>query len=216
MRRAVAPLVFFTSLIALTPAWAVGPPAYRGRVLYGLGSDLPGEFDTYQTDEPSSQTAAGGQVAGGGYTYLSDGSLSQPQAVVWSGPTGTAVNLNPGQTGATSSLVEGTNGSQQVGYAYGVNRPDNDHAVVWNGTAASAVDLNPGGPLSYIDNSFAFATDGSHQVGYGYGDTTGGSVHALLWAGSAASAVDLAPTQLTQFDNTFAFGVRGGQQVGAG
>ena len=194
------------------------PAAYVGRVLYALGDRLPAGIHGYATDPGVSQVAAGGQVAGGGFVPPPGGDQTPPLAVLWSGPDGTAINLNPASAGAVSSFVEGTNGTQQVGYANSVNRSGNDHAILWKGSAASYVDLNPSptGPLGFIDNSDALATDGAHQVGWGYGATTNGSVHAMVWAGTAASAVDLSPANLTGYEDTFAYGVRGTQQVGLG
>ena len=62
------------------------------------------------------------------------------RAFVWTGPSGTFVNLTP-PSAATAAAVHGTDGNQQVGFV-------NNDAMLWTGTAASAVDLNPSGFIS--------------------------------------------------------------------
>jgi hypothetical protein len=126
-------------------------------------------------------------------------------AVLWSGTSASAIDINPTDlSGFNYSVANGVSGNQQVGYAQGSTQ-SLTQAILWHGTAASAVDLNPSG----FNGSEAFATDGTQQVG-----EAGGS--AFLWSGTAASAVDLAPINLPQFFGSTAEGVGGGQQVGFG
>ncbi|MGA2440863.1 MAG: PEP-CTERM sorting domain-containing protein [Tepidisphaeraceae bacterium] len=143
------------------------------------------------------------------------GNPNNPVALLWNGTAASAVNLNPTNlSGFTESGAYATNGTQQVGYAYG---PGKEDAMLWNGTAASAVDLNP--TKLGITNSFAYGTSGTQQVGagWGYNEFTGESFGgAMLWTGTAASAVDLNPTNLSGIDDSEALATNGTQQVGFG
>jgi hypothetical protein len=165
---------------------------YSGTVLYPL--TLPSS--AYTLIEPYS--AAAGQAAGLGDLRI-DGVLTS-HALLWSGPTGSVVDLNPGNS--TSSGVQGTDGTQQVGSAEINGIGD---AFLWSGTAASAINLNPTG----YGGSIGYGVGGGQQVGFGYNSAN--LLQALLWSGTAASAVDLNPNGFTQ---SYALGTNGTQQVG--
>jgi hypothetical protein len=183
-----------TALFSLA-ALACAPPAhgddYTGSVLYKLNPP-PGVTVVQQYE-----WAAGGQVVG--YGSASGGS----HAILWK-TNGVAIDLNP--AGFANSYGAGTNGTQQVGWAYDASAT-NVHAFLWNGTSGG-IDLNPAG----FAKSYAANTSGSQQVGYARA-TASSSNHAFLWTGTAASAVDLNPSGVT---NSGANGTNGTQQVGAG
>ena len=125
----------------------------------------------------------GVQQAGIGYQVIGVNAFAGPFAVVWSGTTDSAVNLNPPDS--STSQANGVSGGQQVGYGYVPSR-----ALLWTGSAESKVELHPEG----YESSVANATNGVQQAGSGFiGDVSTGAVHshALVWSGSAASAVDL-------------------------
>jgi len=130
------------------------------------------------------------------------------QALLWNGPSNTAVNLNPFQIGISQSYPLATDGHEQVGYGWSTNS-SNAHALLWTGTAASAVDLNPSG----FTFTHAIGVGSGQQVGSGFGTATGGDGHALLWTGTANSVVDLNSFGLTSSD---AFSTNGTWQVGSG
>jgi hypothetical protein len=197
--------VFLATIVSLTvtPTFA---QTYIGIDLYTLA--VPNGFGGNFSIPGYSSMASAGTVVGSGF---GSGTGGKNHALVWSGPTGTVVDLNPTNLiGLDSSDVFGTNGTQQVGYGF-----SNDivaHALLWNGTANSAVDLQPTN-LNGFTSTTAFGTNGTQQVGDGI---NGGFEHALLWNGTANSAVDLHPTNLSGFDNSFAYGTDGSQQVGSG
>ena len=157
------------------------------------------------------QAAAGGQTLG--YISSSSGGNTVQQAILWSEPTGSPVNLNPTNlSGFADSTAFGTNGTQQVGISYGTATNFKTNAMLWSGTAASAVDLSPtslSGFANYYANSYANAISGNQEVGYAFGSFT--LNHALLWSGTAASAVDLNPSSSMQ---SIAYGTDGSEQVG--
>jgi hypothetical protein len=157
-------------------------------------------------DSPYSASAAnaigGNQVVGFGNANMA---ASLVHATLWSGPSHTLTDLNPGQLGVVSSQATATSGAEQVGYGNASNAQP--HALLWHNTAASAVDLHPAG----FDSSQALGTDGVHQVGQGTIDNPP-SGHALLWTGTATSMVDLNPAGY----GTTAVGVSGNEQVGYG
>jgi len=126
-------------------------------------------------------------------------------AILWNGPTGTAVDLNP--TGFTNSFAYGIANGQEVGYGNVTGTVGAVHALLWTGSASKFVDLNPVG----FTSSHALATSGVQQVGDGYGTPTGGNDHALLWSGTATGYVDLNPSGYTQSQAT---AISGMQQVG--
>jgi hypothetical protein len=170
--------------------------------LYALG--IPSGFSS--AVPYGYQFAAGGQVVGDGFDTLAG---NNQHALLWSGPAGNAVDLNP--TGFTYTETWGTTGTQQVGDGYGSATGGSSvhHALLWSGSAGSAIDLNPTG----FTGSEAFGTNGTQQVGYGTTAATGNNDQALLWSGSAGSAVNLNPTGFTV---SVATGTNGTQQVGDG
>jgi hypothetical protein len=152
----------------------------------------------------------GGIAADAGQVVGQGGNL---HATLWTGPAGTAIDLNPAPRNTfvfVSSVAYYTSGAQQVGYAKDGNY-GSLHAFLWNGTAYSAVDLGYPAVLGLFGITEAYGTDGTHQVGAGYRPPD--SPHALLWSGSQESAVDLHPAG---FDGSEAVGVSGNHQVGNG
>ncbi|HEY1687072.1 MAG TPA: dockerin type I repeat-containing protein [Tepidisphaeraceae bacterium] len=147
-------------------------------------------------------------------TGTAAGGSGGTHAMLWSGASSTAVDLNPTNlSGITISTAIGIAGNQEVGVGRGTGTGNNDHAILWTGAANTAVDLNPTNLTGYTA-SFAYATDGSQQVGYASGSATSGNNHAMLWSGTASSAVDLQPTDLTGFVSSSADGISGTQIVG--
>jgi hypothetical protein len=125
----------------------------------------------------------GVQQVGFGLEVIGINGFNGPFAVLWSGTSDSAVNLNPPDSG--SSQANAVSGEQQVGYGYFPHR-----ALLWRGSAESVVDLHPDGYAA----SEANATNGIQQAGSGFvGDafTLVGHSHALVWSGSASSMVDL-------------------------
>jgi hypothetical protein len=195
---------YFLALAWINPAWAV-TPQYQGMELYPLA--LPPNLSPRLNDIRSPAPAFGG-------TYVDTGSASgSSHAVVWIGPAGSPVDLNPSHlSGFTLSGAYGTSGIQQVGAAA---NSQISHAILWNGSAQSAVDLHPT-HLPQVSASQALSTNGSQQVGVFTLDAANGfASHAALWNGTAASAIDLNPA--TVFEST-AIGISpdGAQQVGSG
>ena len=199
MKRKFAVAVPAAVLLA---ASAANAQIWSGAVLYPL--NLPSGFTTGGA-AGTPQTAAEGQVVG-------SANNGNDQALLWTSATGT--NLNPTNiTGISNSYINGTNGSQQVGYGFGTGTSNNFNALLWSSAANSAINLNPTS-LSGITNSIANAVGGTEQVGYGFG--TNGTNQALLWTGSASSAVNLNPTNVSGISNSFANGTDGTFQVGYG
>lgn len=150
----------------------------------------------------------------GGFGVDAQGS---ERALIWSGPSGTVVDLHPNSLGPfTGSRVANQNGVHQVGFA--VDASESRHAILWNGTAASAVDLSPTNLTGIEDSAvLGISSSGNQQVGEGGSTGLGAIPHALLWQGSANSAVDLHPTTLAHMSyGSKAFGTDGVQQVGEG
>jgi hypothetical protein len=179
------------------------------QVLYPMQTPA-GFTNTFDSGNP--QTAADGQVVGYGFGPATG---NNDNALLWSGPSGNAVNLNPTSLSDTytESLAYGTNGAQQVGFALDSNL-DQDQAMLWAGTAASAVDLNPTNLTGFTSSlAYGISGNGGQQVGVG---GIGGVSHALLWSKTAGSAVDLNPTNLTGYTTSVAVGTNGSQQVGYG
>jgi hypothetical protein len=203
MKRKFVLAVPITGLLAATLAEA---QSFNTAVLYPL--NLPSGF-TYGGPGGYPQTAAEGQVVG-------SGNNGADQALLWSGSSGTPANLNPTNlTGITSSYINGTNGTQQVGYGFGSGTSNNSNALLWNGVANTVINLNPTN-LTGVTNSFAYSTNGTQQVGFGYGTGTSNNDQALLWTGSASTAVNLNPTNISGISNSFANNTDGTQQVGYG
>jgi hypothetical protein len=179
---------------------------FTGTVLYPLM--VPSD-DTVIAVPGYPQPIESGQVVGDGY---GSGGSSLSHALLWSGPGGSAVDLNPTLlAGFTFSIAKGVYGNQQVGEGTGSATGGNDHALLWSGTPDSAVDLNPAG----FTASQAFYTIGTQQIGYGSGAGTGNNAHALIWSSTAASAVDLNPTSLA-ISSSVGNATDGAQQVGKG
>ncbi len=175
------------------------------------GGDLGAGFASGSTTSFAVATSGGRQV---GYTETSGGAYTD-QAILWSGPGGSSVNLNPvSLSGFTASEALGLSASEQVGYATGTAVGNQNHAVLWSGSASSAVDLQPAAALGY-SSSAAVATDGTQQVGQVSGTASAQSAHAALWAGSADSFVDLNPTA-AGYTTSLGLGVDLNQQVGNG
>jgi PEP-CTERM motif len=164
---------------------------------------------TSPTSPDGLHPAIGGQVVGAEeYSSPSLGG-DTTDALLWTGPAGTAIDLNP--AGYVTSEAEGIGGNQQVGSAAIEVSPNvyQRHGLLWTGSAASAVDLNPVG----FTQSQAYGSDGVNQVGWGTAQLPFVDV-AVLWSGTAASGVELEPP--TGFYISEAFSVSGNQQVGFG
>jgi hypothetical protein len=131
------------------------------------------------------------------------GYVGNRNAMLWNGSAASYVDLMP--SGFDSSVANGTNGIQQIGYGSPIE--GHNHALLWSGSADSYVDLNPSG----FSSSCGLGIYGTQQVGYGY--SASNRYHALLWNGSASSYVDLHPNG---FYSSFALGIYGTQQVGYG
>src|SRR5271168_3835554 len=111
----------------LLAASATHAQTWTGTVLYPL--NLPSGF-TYGGPGGLPQTAAEGQVVG-------SANNGNEQALLWTS-SGTATNLNPTNiTGFSNSYINGTNGSQQVGYGFGTGTSNNANALLWSGTPGS-------------------------------------------------------------------------------
>jgi hypothetical protein len=135
--------------------------------------------------------------------------------MLWSGTADSAVDLNPTNlSGFTASSAANTDGTQQVGAAWGTVTSNHTHAMVWSGTADTAVDLNPTNLIGIV-NSTANGNCGNQQVGRGDGPGTGNSDHAMLWIGTADSAVDLNPSNLG-ITTSVVRATNGVEQVGRG
>jgi hypothetical protein len=116
------------------------------------------------------------------------------RASLWSGTTGSWVDLNP--IGSTLSIALAVSGGQQAGYAdVGVRR-----ASLWSGTAASWVDLSPAGSTE----SVVYAASGGQQVGSAF---VNGVQRASLWSGTPASWVDLSAFLPAGFGESYAQGI---------
>ena len=139
------------------------------------------------------QVAAGGQLISGSGVYADSGVF-----------TDLTPTLLPG---LSSTIVNATNGIQQVGRGGASASPTNSHALLWNGTAESAVDLHPT-LLGPFDSSTAYGNNGTQQVGSGSYFL---SEHAILWTGTPQSAVNLNPVG---YFRSRALGTDGVHQVG--
>ena len=129
-------------------------------------------------------------------------------AVVWTGPGSTPVDITPPNYtfgwayGAAGALIVGTEVTNNGGY-FGY-----PHAVVWKGSTHQYQDINPNGNCgSCSPGSHAYGTDGKFIVGSG-----GSFLHALLWnVAQLTSPVDLNPSGYAESE---AYAVHGGMQVG--
>ena len=188
-------------------AGSAAAQGYKAIDLYTLDTSDYGGHVTFSVNVGAhfGAVADGELVVGQGITSLIH------DAVLWSGPNGTAIDLHPTSLEFSRSFAVATDGVQQVGS--GRTMLGEPHAVLWDGTANSAIDLHPTN-LTNFTSSEAYGINGSQQVGYGI-PVQDNYRHALLWNGTAGTAVDLNPTNLTVF-NTTAVGVGDGQQVGFG
>jgi hypothetical protein len=141
----------------------------------------------------------GAQQVGFGLQEIGINAFNGPFAVLWTGTSDSAVNLNPPDS--ISSQANAVSGGQQVGFGYFPH-----HALLWSGNVDSVVDLHPNGYAA----SEANATNGTQQAGSGFvGDfvTSVGNTHALVWSGNAASAIDLNQFLPTGFTDAAATGI---------
>jgi hypothetical protein len=136
-------------------------------------------------------------------TGTEQGGSIESDAILWTGPAHSLVNLHPANW--TSSAVMAGAGNQQVGWTYSTFLWAS-HAAIWNGTASSHRNLNP--PWSVA--STAFATTGTQQAGYA--TTPNYQVRAVLWSGTASSVVDLHPGGAAV--SSIAWAIAGDQQGG--
>jgi hypothetical protein len=119
-------------------------------------------------------------------------------ATLWTGTAASAVNLHPAALtaiGFTHSIAYGTNGTQQVGYAYGDDLlAFAARAILWEGSAGSYVDLHALLPSDFTESK-AYSIDAAGNV-YGTAfhlpDSTN---YAIVWSvpePSTASVVAVA------------------------
>ncbi len=140
----------------------------------------------------------GGQQAGWtvfndpGRPFLSPGM----HAFLWNGTAASAVDLHP--DGFLLSAALGTDGNQQVGYAY--DWSFNSHALVWTGSAGSVVDLTP----ATASSAQANACRNGMQVGWVQDDS---GQHAAIWSGTADSVINLDAISGSGFDGSVATGI---------
>lgn len=121
-------------------------------------------------------------------------STSYLHAFLWSSPTATPTDLNPGGTFFSTSIVRGVDGGRQVGEAYfdpahpALGTNEQNHPVLWSGSASSVQVL----PLtSDFTGASPNSISGSQIVGTGY---TATSEHAILWDNlSTDGPIDLQP-----------------------
>jgi hypothetical protein len=173
--------------------------------------------DLHPSAIPNGQSQATGVSLSGntqvGYGYGFGAGANENHALVWTGSSGSVVDLQPLTGGFSQTFGMATTDAQQVGYGNGSASGYVNHALVWNGNAASMQDLHPT-TASPSGSSQAMATDGTHQAGWVSGvGTNGNEQHAYVWAGTAASGVDLDPSG---FNFSEAEGVRGNLVVGDG
>ncbi|MBA3726058.1 MAG: PEP-CTERM sorting domain-containing protein [Armatimonadetes bacterium] len=112
----------------------------------------------------------GGKQIGSGYL-----GGERNHALMWSGSTGSLVDLHP--DGYLATFGRATDGKSQVGAAGIVEGGNIGHALLWRGTAESVVDLHPDG----YQSSDAFGVWGDTQVGQLDGFTP------VMWKGTAES-----------------------------
>ncbi|MGD0389728.1 MAG: PEP-CTERM sorting domain-containing protein [Tepidisphaeraceae bacterium] len=197
MNRKIIPVI--AAVTFASASLAMGQ-VYTCSVLYPL--TVPTGFEMSASANAFEFDAAAGGVAG----HVINLVTGYGDAVLWSGPTGTALVLNPG--GFTPTNAVAVDDGQVVGGGDG-------HALLWSNPSATPTDLNPNGFIS----SVAGAIGDGQEVGSGNIAVAGfpptGPEHALLWYGTAASAVDLG-TGPSGFASAVAVGVDGSQQVGYG
>lgn len=154
---------------------------------------------------PSGSTLSIAMAAQGGHQAGYVAGSIPGNAVLWSGTSGSAVDLHP--VNFTLTRAYGISGNSQVGEGAGLATGGPLHALIWTGTAGSYIDLQPAG----FQTSYAYGVDGGTQVGGGM--TNAGDVHAIMWTGTAASAADLNPPG---FASSMAYAVSGQRQLGYG
>jgi hypothetical protein len=130
---------------------------------------------------------------------------NRPVPVVWSG-TADSVRTLAIPFVNFGGQATGTDGSQVVGFATGLDRDGvvqgPTHAMVWDAGTGAAVDLGDGG-----GGAIAYGVAGGQQVGY----VVKGQARAALWSGSARSLVVLHPKNAVV---SVANGTDGQRQVG--
>ena len=139
--------------------------------------------------------SVGNQQQGG---WRQAGPSSPHQPVIWSGSSGSEVNLalTPSDVGEINAQWQGLQG--------GIF---NGHASLWQGTSASRVDLDPG--IANTHGTWIQAMRGTQQAGYIIAPST--ASHAAMWNGTAASFVDLNPAGANY---SYAYATDGTQQGG--
>lgn len=168
-------------------------PGPNGKDGYGYGASATAQVGTYFFKS---------------YSCGKDCSGKWYDAVAWTGPGSTPVDITPPNYtfawayGAAGSVIVGTAVTNDGGY-FGY-----PHAIVWKGSTHQYQDINPNGNCgSCAPGSHAYGTDGKYIVGSG-----GSSLHALLWnIAQLTSPVDLNPSGYYQSE---AYAIHGGMQVG--
>jgi hypothetical protein len=126
---------------------------------------------------PGYSGSAASGVSGGKQSGYAFGSATGDfiHAAVWSGSSGSFVDLNP--IGITNSSIAGMDGTTYVGSGTGTATGFVGHAVMWPSTAPTIVDLHPAGFVS----SGAEDVDGNSQVGVAYvGNSPSSDARAVL------------------------------------
>ena len=213
--RIATPLAV-AGMLFVTPA-QVQAQDYTGIVLYRL--QVPPGFDPFAPFGSQVGISNGNEFArsyGDGFTsaghVVGTGRMTQDgsvrHALLWSGPSGTPVDLHPAG-GYQATACFAIDGAKQVGYGYFPNRAE--EALLWSGTAASVVSLHP---LTGFSSSSPTGVGGGQQVGLGDTSTIPFGTHALVWSGTAESVVDLHPG--SGYGDSVALATNGTQQVGYG
>ena len=103
--------------------------------------------------------------------------------MLFNGTSAAAVDLHPTDlSGFNVSAAFGTDGTQQVGEAYGPGSEYTLQAIRGLARPRAAVNLTAAG-YNYL---IAYGVGGKQQVGYGAGLDTNSTDHALLWTGTVA------------------------------
>ncbi|MEI8195884.1 MAG: PEP-CTERM sorting domain-containing protein, partial [Phycisphaerae bacterium] len=167
-------------------AWA-GTDASSTAITQPAGYDFVSAIDPQKA--PPAIAANGALVATG-----TDTSYLVMHAFLWANAASiTPLDLNPGGTSTSESIVRGVDGNHQVGDAFydpndlNGGASEHWHPVVWSSTNSAAVL-----PFSDLVYGSANASGISGNSIVGLGVTLGGADHALLWDNLNADA----PTDL--------------------
>ena len=197
---------------------------YISKAAFALVLSLGSTVSVLAQYTSSSLPLPTGVVAGRAYAGAQGqqvGSVTHgfPQAMLWNGASGSAVNLNKWSYGSVAFAkrygLEGGLGYVTKYTTIGSGKGGGGsrtyyipHAMLWKGYATSAVDLNPTG----MYESAVLGLGSTQQTGWAT-PVLNGPPHAYLWTGTASSAVDLNPSG---FQSSQAVGMDGAEEVGYG